>query len=317
MKRSVKLCYFDLDFQTDLHLGPLKFHSHNPGSGYNPCRKSKSLSPPLPAGVKVLSGSAPSPRGVEALSRLAGAGVNNAVLPGRPGSTHKTTSFSKGEEIMKRLTIQAGILVIVAVTLTVLTGCAESGGSLQYRTADEWTLSYYNHEPTIFHAVAPLHRSAYDSRWTTTEIGDIGWARQILDRDPGAVNARDADGRTPLMAWAHGRHSMAMGEFLIARGADVNAKDKWGQTALMRMAAWPVGAYGNDLKRPKLKIFDFLIAHGAKVNARDNDGKTALWYAEVECPKVASTLSTPQGRRIYTRSCSLEAITIGRAGGTR
>lgn len=52
---------------------------------------------------------------------------------------------------------------------------------------------------------------------------------------------------------------------LLANGADVNAKDKNGVTALM-CAAWE----GN------LKVVEILLANGADVNAKDKYGGTVL-----------------------------------------
>ena len=51
-------------------------------------------------------------------------------------------------------------------------------------------------------------------------------------------------------------------------GADMNSKDKCGQTALME-ASW----HGNK------EIVELLIASGADVNAKDNEGATALMRA--------------------------------------
>jgi ankyrin repeat protein len=58
---------------------------------------------------------------------------------------------------------------------------------------------------------------------------------------------------------------------LLAAGADVNAKDAYGVTALMRAAHSDYA----DLDRVKL-----LIEHGAEVNARDTKGDTALRIAK-------------------------------------
>ena len=57
-------------------------------------------------------------------------------------------------------------------------------------------------------------------------------------------------------------------EYAIKNGADVNAKDNYGRTALH----W---ASRDD----HLEIVKILLAHGADVNAKDNDGWTALHLA--------------------------------------
>ena len=56
---------------------------------------------------------------------------------------------------------------------------------------------------------------------------------------------------------------------LIAKGADVNAKDETGQSALF----WVAPARDNP------EMVKLLIAKGAEVNAKDNDGNTALMIA--------------------------------------
>jgi hypothetical protein len=72
----------------------------------------------------------------------------------------------------------------------------------------------------------------------------------------------------PLIVLAAMSSSLTSVDYLIRRGADVNAKRSDGMTALMACARC-----GNtdDIER--------LIAAGADVNARDASGKTALIYA--------------------------------------
>ncbi|AFM26604.1 ankyrin repeat domain-containing protein [Desulfomonile tiedjei] len=78
--------------------------------------------------------------------------------------------------------------------------------------------------------------------------------------DAGAdVNARDDYGRTALM-WAIDSHHSFREEdvrLLLERGADVHVKDKQGKTALMRAVALAKFAGAN-------KIAELLKAHGAK-----------------------------------------------------
>lgn len=78
------------------------------------------------------------------------------------------------------------------------------------------------------------------------------------------VNARDEGGLTALMR----ANSPRMVKILLAHGAKVNLRTKDGSTALMYSA--------RSLQTGELNAF---LAASADVNARDNDGKTAFVYA--------------------------------------
>ena len=66
---------------------------------------------------------------------------------------------------------------------------------------------------------------------------------------------------------------------LIAAGADVNAKDKDGEKALMRaesiQAAWA--------REGCIEVVKVLLAAGADINAKNNDGETALMFLGKSC----------------------------------
>jgi tetratricopeptide (TPR) repeat protein len=86
--------------------------------------------------------------------------------------------------------------------------------------------------------------------------------------DHGAdVNARDENGRTALMIAAINGH-LDVVRLLIGRGADINAKDNSSAAAL----AYSVNAWGAS--NPEVVLF--LIDSGADINARDKNGDTAL-----------------------------------------
>jgi ankyrin repeat protein len=88
--------------------------------------------------------------------------------------------------------------------------------------------------------------------------------------DKGAkVNTKDKFlGMTALM-WASGSvkgHQVV--QLLLARGAEVNAGDDYGLTALMRAS-----------RKGHREIVQALLAKGADVNAKDKEGRTALMWA--------------------------------------
>lgn len=95
--------------------------------------------------------------------------------------------------------------------------------------------------------------------------GDIGKVRSLFAGDRSLVNVRDVDGVTPLMhAALYGTQECL--RFLFDQGADPNARNSAGVTALM----WAVG----ELDKVRL-----LVSRGADVNAKSNEGKTPLLMA--------------------------------------
>ena len=97
------------------------------------------------------------------------------------------------------------------------------------------------------------------------------------------VNAKDNDGKTPLMFASEGARVTAV-NLLLSKGARVNEKDNEGRSALLFATyAW------NDGKEDP-EIADTLLKHGADVNAQDNDGVTplirAVWNARPGIVKV-------------------------------
>ncbi|NLL12180.1 MAG: ankyrin repeat domain-containing protein [Fibrobacter sp.] len=97
--------------------------------------------------------------------------------------------------------------------------------------------------------------------------GDLETVKQLLN-EGADVNATDMHGRTALIeaSWSG---SLEVAEFLIKKGADVNASDSAGYTALMRAS-----------EEGHLPVVKFLIKNGADVNARGKvRGTTPLMLA--------------------------------------
>jgi ankyrin repeat protein len=92
---------------------------------------------------------------------------------------------------------------------------------------------------------------------------------------------------TPLIAAASGSHA-EMVAFLLSQGAEVNARDPEGYTALFYAANNSQNEDANDTTLPVVTI---LLNQGAKVDACGNDGSTPLmWAAGKGETRVCETL---------------------------
>ncbi|MDR1132881.1 MAG: ankyrin repeat domain-containing protein [Synergistaceae bacterium] len=95
------------------------------------------------------------------------------------------------------------------------------------------------------------------------------------------VNARDKDGNTALMFAAKMKKSTEIAT-LIRAGADVNAKNKNGYTPLMYAAR----------DNQNAEVISTLIRVGADVNTKDKDDWTPLMYAANALHQNAEVIST-------------------------
>ena len=126
--------------------------------------------------------------------------------------------------------------LLITIAALVLVGCGES-------------------QPTTKAPDTRLHKAAWD--------GDINAVKQYLTAGMD-VDAKDADGETPLMNAACVGHKEIV-ELLIEKRADVNAKSSFGTTPLHE------AGYGKETE-----VAELLIAKGADVNAKDGGGDTPL-----------------------------------------
>ena len=106
------------------------------------------------------------------------------------------------------------------------------------------------------------------------EAGDTEKVKEALKLGAN-VNAKDMDGMTALMY----TESAEVAELLLTRGVDINAKDNHGRTAL--------------ICTKNAEVAKLLLEHRADVNAKDKNGTTALMWAEERChTKIANILRT-------------------------
>jgi ankyrin repeat protein len=101
------------------------------------------------------------------------------------------------------------------------------------------------------------------------KAGDLAKIKALLEENPELVASKDKFGDTPLHKAAGENHKDAA-EFLLAKGADVNARNNSDNTPLHYAA---IGAHK--------EVVELLLAHKADVNARNKDGITPLHGAAV------------------------------------
>ena len=123
---------------------------------------------------------------------------------------------------------------------------------------------------TIFSAGGSLSFSGINSQLHEAAMrGDLASIEDLLDRGAD-IEAREVSGWTALML-ASVNDRVAAVELLLDRGADIEARRDDGDTALM-WASW----YG------KVAVVKLLLDRGADIEARDDDGWTALMNASRE-----------------------------------
>jgi ankyrin repeat protein len=122
---------------------------------------------------------------------------------------------------------------------------------------------YYGHPEIADFLVAAGARLGI---FEAASVGDLARTVELLEADPGLVNAYSPDGYQPLgLAAFFGQAQVAV--YLVARGAAVNSASK-NSMQVMPLHSAVAGQH--------LEIARLLIDQGADVNARQSDGFTAL-----------------------------------------
>ncbi len=115
-------------------------------------------------------------------------------------------------------------------------------------------------------------KSGDDNRWTILMLAayqnDIELVEYLISKGAD-VNACNSYGKTALMMLAERRDvdNLALAKMLISNQADIDLRDEGGRTAFMF-------AIGED----NYKMADFLLLNGANVNVKDISGDNALIY---------------------------------------
>jgi len=99
------------------------------------------------------------------------------------------------------------------------------------------------------------------------EKGDLRFVKKLLLKGAD-VNAKDKFGWTPLHHAVEQLHFQVV-KYLVSHGANVNAETDVGRTPLHVAAC----------RKSGLKVVKYLISKGADVNAKESNGVTPLYYA--------------------------------------
>ena len=161
-----------------------------------------------------------------------------------PGTTTSLDAKAKATELLRKRFQTLGLPVFDSIK-----GLIDDGADVNVPI---YTMSG---ETTI------LHR--YVGSWG----GNLEAAKFLIEKGAN-VNAKNAQGSTPLMDVSSYSGNLETAKLLIEKGADVNAKDAQGSTALMK-------AVGSG----KVELAKLLIEKGADVNAKNAQGSTALMKA--------------------------------------
>jgi hypothetical protein len=127
----------------------------------------------------------------------------------------------------------------------------------------------------LVQAGADVHARRYDG-YTGLHLACAGGMHEAAEewvRAGADVHARGPEGATPLMLCASW---LAVVRVLVPAGADVNAADRDGHTAL----AYAVLKQSWVAAENHLEALRTLLAAGAGVNHRDNEGITPLGHAQ-------------------------------------
>ena len=120
-----------------------------------------------------------------------------------------------------------------------------------------------------------------------------------------AFRGWNADSETPLMI-AVEAGSLEAAVALTERGADINAKNDHGDTALHLRC-----------RRTRRRSWNGLLEHGADIAVRNDDGEPPLHVAARSNAREAVALLITRGANVHTRDSDARHRCTGRRGATR
>lgn len=122
--------------------------------------------------------------------------------------------------------------------------------------------------PRLYVIVAIILVALAGSAYSQSDLEKV---KRMLDARPDMLNAKHAEqGGQTMLHYAVWHNQRDVVEYLLSRGADVNARDDNAATPL-HVAAWKGHA----------EVAEMLLAKGADVNSKESDGATPLRLAIV------------------------------------
>jgi ankyrin repeat protein len=140
--------------------------------------------------------------------------------------------------------------------------------------------AYLQENPELLN-VGDLQEGRTPLHWAALG-GSVEVASLLISRGA-QIQARDKDGQTPL----HVVTTEEIARMLIKRGGDSTSKDNYGRMPL-HYAAY----YGRD------RMIDFFLASGALLNAADEEGNTPLLWALINGQKGSAVLLIEKGAAV-------------------
>ncbi len=121
-------------------------------------------------------------------------------------------------------------------------------------------------------------------------IGDVNLVRTLIENGTDVDSIEDSYSKTALHRAAMSGHRDVV-EFLLTKGADIDAKDYSVASPLHRAA-----------EKGHKEVAELLIAKGADVNAKNNDGQTPLHYAAASGRKDIAELLIAKGADVNAKN---------------